>query len=188
MNCLCAQSLSCVQLLAMPWRQPSQLLCPWEFPGKNAGVGFHLLLQEIFLTQELNLCLLHWQVDSLPLSHLGSPFMNYYVPNHPAVLLIHYCVQSSPTGRGCYSYPCLVKYIKPHGLCKKTQVKHLGCRKVKLKPTLSDSKVRAFSTVLHCLSNKIVFLCRAAHIARVDMDRFGDGLSIIKWGDAWTAS
>ena len=30
----------------------------------------------IFLTQGLNwclLCLLHWQVDSLPLSHLGSP-------------------------------------------------------------------------------------------------------------------
>ena len=28
----------------------------------------------IFLTQGLNLSLLHWQVDSLPLSHLGSPY------------------------------------------------------------------------------------------------------------------
>ena len=27
----------------------------------------------IFLDQGLNLCLLHWQVDSLPLSHRGSP-------------------------------------------------------------------------------------------------------------------
>ena len=27
----------------------------------------------IFPDQGLNLCLLHWQVDSLPLSHLGSP-------------------------------------------------------------------------------------------------------------------
>ena len=27
---------------------------------------------EIFLDQEWNLCLLHWQVDSLPLSHQGS--------------------------------------------------------------------------------------------------------------------
>ena len=46
------------------------------FPGKNTGVGCHFLLQGIFLTQILNLCLLHllhWQVDSLPLSHLGSP-------------------------------------------------------------------------------------------------------------------
>ena len=46
-----------------------------DSPGKNTGVGFHFLLQGIFLTQESNLCLLcllHWQVDSLPLSHLGS--------------------------------------------------------------------------------------------------------------------
>ena len=28
---------------------------------------------EIFLDQWLNLCLLHWQVDSLPLRHQGSP-------------------------------------------------------------------------------------------------------------------
>ena len=40
---------------------------------KNTGVGCHSLLQGIFLTQGSNLCLLHWQADSLPLSHLGSP-------------------------------------------------------------------------------------------------------------------
>ena len=28
---------------------------------------------EIFLAQGLNLCLLHWQEDSLPLSHHGNP-------------------------------------------------------------------------------------------------------------------
>ena len=33
----------------------------------------HFLLQRIFLTQGLIPHLLHWQVDSLPLSHLGSP-------------------------------------------------------------------------------------------------------------------
>ena len=32
----------------------------------------HFLLQWIFLTQGWNLHLLHWQVDSLPLSHQGS--------------------------------------------------------------------------------------------------------------------
>ena len=44
--------------------------------GKNTGVGYHCLLQGIFPTQGLNpclLCLLHWQTDSLLLSHLGSP-------------------------------------------------------------------------------------------------------------------
>ena len=53
-----------------------RLLCPWNFPGKNTRVGCHFLLQGIFLTQGLNLyllCLLHWQADSLPLRHLGSP-------------------------------------------------------------------------------------------------------------------
>ena len=25
--------------------KPARLLCPWNFPGKNAGVGCHALLQ-----------------------------------------------------------------------------------------------------------------------------------------------
>ena len=41
--------------------------------AKNTGVGFHFLLQEIFTIQGLNLHLLHWQMDSLPLSHQGNP-------------------------------------------------------------------------------------------------------------------
>ena len=38
----------------------------------KTGVGCHFLLQGIFLTQGSNPCLLCWQVDSLPLSHLRS--------------------------------------------------------------------------------------------------------------------
>ena len=53
--------------------QPVRLLCPWNSPAKNIGVGSHSLLQRIFLTQGSNPNLLHWQVDSLPLSHQGSP-------------------------------------------------------------------------------------------------------------------
>ena len=52
---------------------PARLLCPWDFPGKSTGGTCHFLLQGIFLTQGLNPCLPHWQVDSLPLSHQGSP-------------------------------------------------------------------------------------------------------------------
>ena len=51
------------------------LLCPWDSPGKNTGIRAHFLLQEIFPTQGSNPRLLHllkWQVDSLPLSHLGD--------------------------------------------------------------------------------------------------------------------
>jgi len=42
---------------------------------KNSGVGCHFLFHGIFQTQGSNSCLLlllHWQGDSLPLSHLGS--------------------------------------------------------------------------------------------------------------------
>jgi len=35
-------------------------------------MGCHFLLQGNFLTQGSNPCLLHWQVDSLLLSHQGS--------------------------------------------------------------------------------------------------------------------
>ena len=38
---------------------PARLLCPWNSPGKNTGVGCHDLLQKIFLTQGLNPGLLH---------------------------------------------------------------------------------------------------------------------------------
>ena len=31
--------------------EPTRLLCPWDFPGKNTGVGCCFLLQGIFLTQ-----------------------------------------------------------------------------------------------------------------------------------------
>ena len=44
--------------------------------GRNTEVGCHFLLQGIFLTQVSNphlLCLLHWQVGSLPLVPTGKP-------------------------------------------------------------------------------------------------------------------
>ena len=55
--------------------QSTKFLNLWDFPGKNAGVDCHFLLQEIFPTQGWNPCLLHlldWQADSLPLWHQGS--------------------------------------------------------------------------------------------------------------------
>ena len=52
------------------------LLCPWDFSGKNTGVGCHFLFQGIFLTQESNPCLLHllhWKADFLQLAPPGKP-------------------------------------------------------------------------------------------------------------------
>ena len=32
--------------------QPTRLLCPWDFPGKDTGVVYHFLLQGIFPTRD----------------------------------------------------------------------------------------------------------------------------------------
>ena len=53
----------------------ARLLCPWNFPGKDTGVGCHFLLPGILQTQGSNLCLLcllHWQASSLPLASSGK--------------------------------------------------------------------------------------------------------------------
>ena len=59
--CVCA----CVTQLCLTLRphglQPIRLLCPWNSPGRNTGVGCHSLLQGIFPTQGQNLGLLHYR-------------------------------------------------------------------------------------------------------------------------------
>ena len=91
--CACAQSLIPVWLFVTPWTV-AMLLFPWDFPGKNTGMGCHFLLQGILLTQGSNLHLLHWQVDSLPQSHLGTH--TYYIKD---TLRGNFCVGCSLTLR-----------------------------------------------------------------------------------------
>ena len=60
----------CVFMCVLNYVQLFAHLCPWNFPGKNTGVGCHFILQGIFLIQGSNpclLCLLHWQANSSPL-------------------------------------------------------------------------------------------------------------------------
>ena len=44
--------------LQPPWTVAHQMLCTWDFPGKNTVVGSAAFLQGIFLTQGSNLGLL----------------------------------------------------------------------------------------------------------------------------------
>ena len=55
--------------------QPARLLCPWDSPGKNTGVGCHSLLQGILLTQGSNPSLLLCRQIFYHLSHQGSPLV-----------------------------------------------------------------------------------------------------------------
>ena len=73
----CACYVALVISLWLHGLKPTRLLCPWGSPGKDTGVGCHFLLQGIFLTQGSNLrllCLLHWQVGSLPLASPRNPY------------------------------------------------------------------------------------------------------------------
>ena len=98
-------------------------------------MGCHFLFQEIFLTQRSNLHLLHWQTNSLPLCHLGSPKNRWvkakptvrecrrYMPKKELCLLVYHtsvrsilCLLSSEELRGaegkgiwtgCYTLPRL---------------------------------------------------------------------------------
>ena len=80
LHLFCDLALSHVQLCnTMDCGSPGPSVCG-NFPGKKTGVGWHFLLQGIFPTQGSNphlFQILHWQDDSLPLSHLGSPVIMY---------------------------------------------------------------------------------------------------------------
>ena len=68
----------CLTLCSPMDCSPPGLLCPWNSPGKNTGVGSHSLLQGIFLTQESNRGLLHCRQILYQLSYQGSPLYRHY--------------------------------------------------------------------------------------------------------------
>ena len=52
---LVLKSLSRVLLFATPWTVVPRLLCPWDSPGKNTGVGCRSLLRVYSYTVVLDL-------------------------------------------------------------------------------------------------------------------------------------
>ena len=97
--------------------EPTRLLCPWDSPGKNIGLGCMPSLQEIFRTQGSNphlLWFLHWQADSLPLLPPGKPqsenvrlsAVSDSLRPHGLELATLLCPWDSPgknTGVGCHA-------------------------------------------------------------------------------------
>ena len=73
---LCAAMLNCficVRLFVTPWALVHQAPLNMEFSRQEYWSGLPFFPPGIFPTQGSNLRLLHWQVDSLLLSHLGRP-------------------------------------------------------------------------------------------------------------------
>ena len=83
---VCAQSLSRVRLSGTPWTVAPQAPLPMGFPKKEYWSALPCPpgdLPNLGSTVRL----LHWQVDSLPLHHLGKPYMCVCLS-----LYIHMCV------------------------------------------------------------------------------------------------
>ena len=81
-------------------RQPTRLPCPWDSPGKNAGVGCHFLLQCMKVKSEsevAQLCLT--LCDPMDCSSPGSSVHGIF----QARVLECWCQRYSGSGRGSSS-------------------------------------------------------------------------------------
>ena len=103
---------------------PLRFLCPWDSPGKNIGVGFHALLQGIWLTQGSKphlLHLLHWH--SLPLVSCGKPLKGvgyiYYLVCGVGIMNLSLCLSLSLSPPVCICIcvcvcVCVYLYLQTH--------------------------------------------------------------------------
>ena len=110
--------------------EPARLLCPWNSPGKNNGVGSSSLLQGIFLTQRWNLGLLHCRWILYHLSHQGTPIMKTSPPKStsPGGLPVSPAVNSPFMAPRWKHYPCKHYHLgKHHGLCADLPTCDLSC-------------------------------------------------------------
>ena len=96
--CVCVCVCVCVKARAKALQSCPTLCDPLDYnpPGLSVQrfsrqeytkVGYHALLQGIFLTQGSNPCLLDWQADSLPLVPPGKP-INIYTYTYMCILYI----------------------------------------------------------------------------------------------------
>ena len=91
--------------------QPARLLSPWDSPGKDTGVGFHSLLQGIFLIQRSSLGLLHCRQIPYYLSHQESPYFLLFNSLYP----IDSYLWRTLTNAGLFSgtmYRCYVPWLQ----------------------------------------------------------------------------
>ena len=45
---ICAEKMDKIHFVVLHGLQPTRLLCPWDSPGKDIGIGCHSLLQGIY--------------------------------------------------------------------------------------------------------------------------------------------
>ena len=158
------QLLSCVQLLRLHGLQPTRLLCPWDFLSKNTRVGYHFLLQGIFLTQGLK---------RSPALQAGSLIAGGSLSAEPPWK--SYCVLLS------FSCSLVSSYLQPHGL----QHSRLPC------PSPSHSLLKLTSIESVMPSSQLVFchsLLLLPSILPIIKVFSSESVLHIRWPKYWTFS
>ena len=98
-SCVCCQVASVVSdSVRLHGLQPTRLLCPWDSPGKNTGVGCHFLLQCMKVESEVTqscLTLSHPMDCSLPGSSIHGIFqarvLEWGAIAFSQFMCLHYC-------------------------------------------------------------------------------------------------
>ena len=76
--CVCVSPSGVCDSVQSHRLESTRLLHPWNCPGKNSEVGFHSLLQPIFLTQGSNPGLQHCRQTLLPSEPPGKTVLGKY--------------------------------------------------------------------------------------------------------------
>ena len=87
--------------------QSTRLLCLWDFPGKDTGVGCHFLLQGIFLTQGSKPGLLNCRQILYRMSYKGSPNLLLAMLGFPQVPSCPVCFSSLSSSLYCWNFRML---------------------------------------------------------------------------------
>ena len=91
--CVCWVTKLYLTLCGLHEPQSARLLCPWDFPGKNTGVGCQCLLQGIFPTQ-----------DWTHISCIGRWILYHTPPGKPHRVFL------------LFSHSVMPDSLQPHGL------------------------------------------------------------------------
>ena len=91
---VCVLVASIILTLRCHELQPTRLLCPWNLPGKNTGMGCAFLLQGIFPILGLNLGVPHCTQFLYHLSHQGIPASGSGSVSHIQLFLTPWTVAS----------------------------------------------------------------------------------------------
>ena len=67
----CLVTRLCLTLLRPHGLEPARLLCPWDFPGKNTGVGCHFLLTVSCIGRQI---FYHWATREAQIMFNGKSF------------------------------------------------------------------------------------------------------------------